>query len=445
MVKKKKSQKSLNLLGIKLDYNDYVERFIPEQVEWHQKLFNKIGIDFNYKPVSSQKTKYWDLRNIYPKTTEDFKKKFFSKRKPKDIEGIWEQVLLDQSAFYGVVKNGKDYHSYYIEVNWDVQGTTGSFFKDIFSNPGKINYKILNGTKFGIFSPTKNKKYFKFKGISTSMSTKDKHECLPFSYALDYDVTLVHERELRGESEAQIKLEKLGISRSAHKLWPEMKYKKVPKDHPGFKKYGERKKEIEEKSNSGTSAGSGFFVTNKGHIVTNYHVVQNRKDIKFLYNDEEISAKLISSDQQLDLALLKAKIKNKNFIKFSNESPKKAQSILVAGFPHAKAVSDDLIITGGIINSLKGAGNNTSMLQIDANINRGNSGGPIVDKNTGNLVAVATMKLIGKDSSIENMSFGIKSSQVRDFLEANNLKVTVKKNKFNVSDLESSTLFIYCK
>ena len=442
--KKTKSPKTLNLLGIKLDYNDYVERFIPEQVEWHEKLFNKIGIDFNYKPVSSQKTKYWDLRNIYPKTIEDFKKKFFSKRKPKDIEGIWEQVLLDQSAFYGVVKNGKDYHSYYIEVNWHVQGTTGSFFKDIFSNPGKIDYSILNGTKFGIFSPTKNKNYFKFKGIATSMSTKDKHECLPFSYALDYDVTLVHERELRGESEAQIKLEELGISRSAHKLWPEMKYKKVPKDHPGFVKYGERKKQIEEKNNIGISAGTGFFVSNKGHIVTNYHVVQNRKDIKFLYNDEEINAKLVSSDQQLDLALLKAKIENKSFIKFSNQSPKKAQSILVAGFPHAKRVSDDLIITGGIINSLKGVGNNTSMLQIDANINKGNSGGPIVDKSTGNLVAVATMMLVGKDAGTDKMNFGIKSSQVKDFLEANNIEVTVKKNKFNISELENSTVFIYC-
>ena len=109
------------------------------------------------------------------------------------------------------------------------------------------------------------------------------------------------------------------------------------------------------------------------------------KNIKFLFNNDEISAKLISFDHQLDLALLKSKIKNKSFIKFSNQSPKKAQKILVAGYPHAKAVSDDLIITGGIVNSLKGAGNNTSMLQIDANINKGNSGGPIVDKNTGNL------------------------------------------------------------
>ena len=84
------------------------------------------------------------------------------------------------------------------------------------------------------------------------------------------------------------------------------------------------------------------------------------------------------------------------------------------------------------------------MLQIDANINKGNSGGPIVDKNTGNLVAVATMMLVGKDAGIDKMNFGIKSSQVKDFLEANNVEVTIKNNKFNIAELENSTVFIYC-
>jgi len=208
----------------------------------------------------------------------------------------------------------------------------------------------------------------------------------------------------------------------------------------------------EDEKKLGGSVGSGFFVSDNGHLITNYHVVKScGKNIKFLYDDEELDANLIAHDEQLDLALLKSKIKNKSFVKFSNTSPQKAQNILVAGFPYGKAISDDLKVTAGIINSLKGIGNNTSMLQVDATINPGNSGGPIVDKDTGNLVAVATMKLskdftkqaFGVES--ENTNYGIKSSQVKDFLEANNLKVKVKKNKFKVSDLENSTVFIYCK
>jgi len=220
------------------------------------------------------------------------------------------------------------------------------------------------------------------------------------------------------------------------------------------KKFEEEKKkkfEEEKKKNKRESTGSGFFVSDKGHVVTNFHVINESNSIKFVYNDNEIDAKLIASDQQLDLALLKGKIENKNYIKFSNKSPQKAQSILVAGFPFGKAISDDLKITGGIINSLKGIGNDSTRFQLDATINTGNSGGPIVDKVNGSLVGVAVEKLnkdgvkaaFGTDS--ENTNYGIKASQVRDFLESNNIKVGVKKDKFKVSELEEATIFVISK
>ena len=200
------------------------------------------------------------------------------------------------------------------------------------------------------------------------------------------------------------------------------------------------------------SVGTAFFVDNKGHLITNYHVVKfSNNKAKILFNHEEVETNMIAFDELLDLALLKSKVKNKNFIKFSNKSPQKAQSILVAGFPYGKFVSDDLKITSGIINSLKGIQNNTSMLQIDATINPGNSGGPIVDKLSGNLVGVATMKLskdftkqaFGQES--ENTNYGIKSSQVRDFLEANNIDIRTKAGKLKIDELEKSTVFIFSK
>ena len=203
---------------------------------------------------------------------------------------------------------------------------------------------------------------------------------------------------------------------------------------------------------SENAVGTGFFVDNKGHIITNYHVVKSSNNkSKILFKHDEISTNLIAHDEVLDLALLKAKVSNKHFIKFSNKSPKKAQSILVAGFPYGKFVSDDLKITSGIINSLKGIANNTSMLQIDATVNPGNSGGPIVDKVSGSLVGVATMKLskdftkaaFGQES--ENTNYGIKASQVKDFLEANNIDISAKSKKIKISELEQSTVFIFCK
>ena len=202
------------------------------------------------------------------------------------------------------------------------------------------------------------------------------------------------------------------------------------------------------KGSAGT--GTGFFVNKEGYVITNYHVVKlSENNTKIVFRNKEKDAKIIAYDEVLDIALLKVEVKNKNYIKFSNSSPKKAQSILVAGYPYGKEISDDLKITSGIINSLKGIKNNTSMLQIDATVNPGNSGGPIVDKDSGSLVGVATMKLskdytkaaFGVES--ENTNYGIKSSQVKDFLEANNVSVSIKKNKLDITELEESTVFIF--
>tara|TARA_R110000803_G_scaffold193218_1_gene256155 strand:- start:865 stop:1902 length:1038 start_codon:yes stop_codon:yes gene_type:complete len=211
-------------------------------------------------------------------------------------------------------------------------------------------------------------------------------------------------------------------------------------------------KEDENPSKGSAGTGTGFFVDGEGHIITNYHVIKHSNNkVKIMFKHEEIDTKVIAYDELLDIALLKAKVKSKHYIKFSNTSPKKAQSILVAGYPYGKFISDDLKITSGIINSLKGIQNNTSMLQIDATINPGNSGGPIVDKVSGSLVGVATMKLskdftkeaFGQES--ENTNYGIKSSQVRDFLEANNIDISIKSNKLKISELEEATVFVFSK
>ena len=460
MKKKKRLNKQINLFGLKFDYKDYTKRMVPDADFEFKKVYKKMGINWSNKTAIKTKTKFWDCKKNYPTDISEFINKFFKKRKPKDIEGIWQQNVYGGVFVYGLVKEKDYFHAYHIENSVKIMQTSGSFFKDIF-NPPEADYTILSGTKFGAFYYEKkkkilheaDKKYMKFKGIATVINTMSGEDPYPINYEIDYNVARVNDRHLMGLADYQIKMEeKYGVSKDSIKIWPNAIVKKISKNHPGFKNYDDRKKDIDDEKKSGGSVGSGFFVTNKGHIVTNYHVIKDgKKNIKFLFNDEEISAKVIASDQRLDLALLKAKIENKNFIKFTNKSPQKAQNILVAGFPYGKAISDDLKVTAGIINSLKGIGNNTSMLQIDATINPGNSGGPIVDKETGNLVAVATMKL-NKDFTkaafgieSENTNYGIKSSQVKDFLEANNLKATVKKNKFKINELEQSTVFIYCK
>ena len=196
------------------------------------------------------------------------------------------------------------------------------------------------------------------------------------------------------------------------------------------------------------ASGSAFFISNTGYIITNFHVVATCNDnSKIFYRNNEVNAKLIAKDEYLDLALLKAEVNNTKFITISNMAPKKLQRIIAAGYPFGKYLSDDMKFTSGIVSSLKGIMDDSTRLQIDAALNKGNSGGPIVDENTGELVAVAVAGL-RKDIS-EAVNYGIKAGSVKNFLESNQIDPSTFSKKFSTGDvaelLESSVLYTFCK
>lgn len=197
---------------------------------------------------------------------------------------------------------------------------------------------------------------------------------------------------------------------------------------------------------SSSSSGTAFFINKKGNMLTNNHVVDGCKTLSVKYKNKEYDAQLIATDKILDLALLKTEVLPSSFINFSNYNPKKLQKIYVAGYPFGKGLSDDLKISSGIISSLKGVQDNSNELQIDAAINHGNSGGPIVGEG-GELIAIAVSGL-GKEMS-EGINFGIKSSAALNFLGANDIDPT-RSNRIKLNNdkllkiLEESTLYISC-
>ena len=208
---------------------------------------------------------------------------------------------------------------------------------------------------------------------------------------------------------------------------------------------------INQEEHNYASQGTAFFISSRGHFVTNNHVINKCDDnAKIKYKTKEYEARIIAKDRFLDLALLEAKgIGRTEYLEFSDDPPQKLQKIIAVGFPFGKFVSDDLKFTSGIISSIKGPGDDSTRIQIDASINPGNSGGPIVNDESGEVIGIAVSKL---DPSVsEGTNFAIKASSVKNFLIANSVKPKTSLMSFGKSRssllklLEETTVFTYCE
>jgi len=122
--------------------------------------------------------------------------------------------------------------------------------------------------------------------------------------------------------------------------------------------------------------GSGFFISPDGYVVTNNHVVEDAEDISItLENGDKFPATLIGTDARTDVALLKVKASRQfPYVKFSDKDPRVGDWVLAVGNPFGLGGT----VTRGIISARHrdiGSGP-YDYLQIDAAVNRGNSGGP---------------------------------------------------------------------
>jgi len=126
-----------------------------------------------------------------------------------------------------------------------------------------------------------------------------------------------------------------------------------------------------------SAQGSGFIITESGYVVTNNHVVKNGDDINIILNDgKKHSAKVVGTDPKTDLALLKIE-GGGNFtpVKFAKELPRVGDWVVAVGNPFGLGGT----VTTGVVSARGreiGSGPYDNFLQIDAAINRGNSGGP---------------------------------------------------------------------
>jgi serine protease DegQ len=185
---------------------------------------------------------------------------------------------------------------------------------------------------------------------------------------------------------------------------------------PIFRRFfGEQLQESE--AQRASSLGSGVIVSAGGYVLTNHHVVEGADEIEVaLHDGKKLLAKVVGSDPETDLAVLRVNAENLPAITFgSSDALRVGDVVLAIGNPFNLGHT----VTSGIVSALgrSGLGMATfeNFIQTDAAINPGNSGGALIDAG-GNLVGVNTL-IISRTGSAMGIGFAIPVSTAKMVLE----------------------------
>ena len=194
---------------------------------------------------------------------------------------------------------------------------------------------------------------------------------------------------------------------------------------PGLDEFLEQRRQQEEdgdaepETQEARSLGSGFIISQDGYIVTNNHVVEDAVQIEIVTKDgKTYDAELVGTDPDTDLAVIRIKDKGKYpYVRFGNShNLRKGDWVVALGNPFGFSGT----ATAGILSAdgreLGNESPYTDFLQIDAAINRGNSGGPTFDLQ-GNVVGVNTQILSPTGGSV-GIGFAIPAELAQEVTQA---------------------------
>ena len=160
------------------------------------------------------------------------------------------------------------------------------------------------------------------------------------------------------------------------------------------------------------SSGTGFVYAasnSSAYIVTNAHVVQGGSRVTVEVDDETYEGQVLGADEVRDVAVVSVCCGKFKSLRFSDEGVELGQEIVVIG--HALALKGDPSVTRGIVSAKRySTEHESNLIQTDAPINRGNSGGPMLALN-GSVVGMSTWKLSG--GTVESVGFALVADAVR--------------------------------
>ncbi|HEY6860142.1 MAG TPA: Do family serine endopeptidase [Pseudolabrys sp.] len=184
-------------------------------------------------------------------------------------------------------------------------------------------------------------------------------------------------------------------------------------------------------NHSMTGQGSGFFISADGYAVTNNHVIDKAQTVEITTDDgKTYNAKVIGADERTDIALIKVDGRSDfPFVKLADKAPRIGDLVLAVGNPFGLGGT----VTNGIVSARGrdiGAGPYDDFIQIDASVNKGNSGGPTFDMD-GNVIGVNTAIFSPSGGSV-GIAFDIPSETVKSVVAQLRDKGTVTRGWIGV-------------
>ncbi len=217
----------------------------------------------------------------------------------------------------------------------------------------------------------------------------------------------------------------------------------IARAEPGTAKKSEPTQATPGKPLPRSSSGSGIVVSRDGHVLTNQHVVRECSAYEvFDDSNRKMTAVLQAADAAKDLALLSVKEPFPSVASLRKDvAPKLGEAVTVVGYPLVGVLGTRPTVGFGHVSSTIGVRGNPSQMQISVPVQRGNSGGPVLDQ-AGNVIGVVVSKLDALKVAErmgdlpQNVNFAIRGEVVRTFLESQNINFATSENSTKLENTD---------
>ena len=179
---------------------------------------------------------------------------------------------------------------------------------------------------------------------------------------------------------------------------------------------------ITSEGRSGTSTGTGVILTEDGYIVTNHHVIENGERITVQLTDDRVcAARLVGTDKTSDLAVLQIDAEGLTSAELGDSDVLRVGDSVVAigdplGVEYRGTMTDGIV--SAINRNVNVNGRTMNLIQTNAALNSGNSGGPLINS-CGQVIGINTIKIgaFADSAGVEGLGFAIPSATVKDIVE----------------------------